>query len=166
MVQRAIIEHHERAKDLDDFYAVMRQDYRRSSFAYGRKKIEEGLKQTLAEIPDGGGVLDIGCGTGEQLRFCHDLGFEVIGLEPAANMRAIAKANNPGLPIHDGVVALVVFLEVYPVLERTGPVSQVRGTRRSHSAHNNSFFIHYYPPNNMLCSKAKIGFKITSSSPT
>jgi SAM-dependent methyltransferase len=109
MEERAISEHHTRAKEFNDSYAVMRQDYRRSSFAYGRKKIEELLQQTLAEIPPGGKVLDVGCGTGEQLRFCRDLGFDVTGLEPAANMRVIAKQNHPDIPIFDGLATQLPF---------------------------------------------------------
>ncbi len=109
MLQRSVLEHHEKANDFNDLYSIMREDYRRSSFAYGRKKIEDVLRQSLAEIPDGGRVLDIGCGTGEQLHFCHDLGFEAIGLEPASNMRAIAQENNPDLSIYDGIATKLPF---------------------------------------------------------
>jgi ubiquinone/menaquinone biosynthesis C-methylase UbiE len=109
MQPRAIAEHDAQAQDFDAFYRTMQQDYRRSSFAYGRKKVEEVLHQTLMELPAGGQVLDIGCGTGAQLRYCLEHGFGATGLEPAAAMRAIARRNNPHIPIMDGVATDLPF---------------------------------------------------------
>ena len=40
---------------------------------------------------------------------CRDAGLQVTGLEPAANMRAIAQARNPDAPILEGVITNLPF---------------------------------------------------------
>jgi len=41
-----------------------------------------------------GQILDIGCGTGEFLKYCHSNGFEVKGIEPNEKARAYARTVN------------------------------------------------------------------------
>jgi len=41
-----------------------------------------------------GQILDIGCGTGEFLRYCHSKGFEVKGIEPNEKARTYARITN------------------------------------------------------------------------
>lgn len=128
MTEESIIYHHDRAQDFEGLYSALQRDYWRSSFSYGRKKIEELLAQTLIAIPPSGRILDIGCGTGEQLRYCRELGFVVTGLEPAASMRAICRQHSPDIPVVDAVATglpfpdrhfdLVLVIEVMRYLSR------------------------------------------------
>jgi 2-polyprenyl-3-methyl-5-hydroxy-6-metoxy-1,4-benzoquinol methylase len=41
-----------------------------------------------------GQILDIGCGTGEFLKYCHSKGFEIKGIEPSEKARAYARTIN------------------------------------------------------------------------
>ena len=67
------------------------------------------INAVLDELPAGGRVLDVGCGTGEQVRHCGELGFRVTGIEPSASMRAVAQRLNPGVPILDGTITRLPF---------------------------------------------------------
>lgn len=90
-------------------YHFLTSDYFHSAFTYGRKKLDVILDDVLRQFPSASNLLDIGCGTGEQLRKCREAGLRVTGLEPATNMRTIAQAGNPGVPILEGVVTDLPF---------------------------------------------------------
>jgi SAM-dependent methyltransferase len=107
--RRAVAKHDREAQKFDRWYQQMGRDYRASAFTYGRQKLDVVLYDTLRELPRGGRVLDVGCGTGEQLRRCRELGFQVAGLEPAAEMRAVARRLNSGAPILDGTITRLPF---------------------------------------------------------
>ncbi|MBF0137258.1 MAG: methyltransferase domain-containing protein [Magnetococcus sp. DMHC-1] len=109
MEQRSISEHHATADRFDAWYRTMRTDYRLTAFTYGRKKIDEVLDQVLNTLPSGARILDVGCGTGEQVARFRQRGFEVVGMEPAENMRLIAQRNNPGVQILDGTATRLPF---------------------------------------------------------
>jgi len=107
--ERAIQEHHETAGLFDRFYTTMRKDYHLSCFAYGRQKINDVLDDIFRGMPAGCRVLDVGCGTGEQLSYFSQHGFTVAGIEPAADMRALALAHNPGVEVLDGLATALPF---------------------------------------------------------
>ncbi len=58
------------------------------------------LQKVCAAVPVGGRILDIGCGTGLHMSEFRARGFEVIGIEPSAQMRRIASAQ--GLTVLEG----------------------------------------------------------------
>jgi ubiquinone/menaquinone biosynthesis C-methylase UbiE len=87
----------------------METDRFSSAFAYGRSKLEVLLNETVQHLPEGGTVLDIGCGTGKHLNWYVQSGFKATGLEPSPEMRAIAQRYNPGAPILDGTADALPF---------------------------------------------------------
>lgn len=104
------VSYHERAAGrFAAEYRHLTSDYFHSAFTYGRRKLDAILDTVLRDLPNASSLLDIGCGTGEQLRKCREAGLRVTGLEPAANMRTIAQRGNPGVPILEGVVTNLPF---------------------------------------------------------
>lgn len=127
MSRRAIDEHDGLGEFFDRRYRAVAGDYHRFAFSYGRRKIDERLRAVLADLRAGGRVLDVGCGTGEQLRRCADLGLQVTGVEPAARLRAAARRSVPqaeivdalagDLPFADASFDLAIAIEVLRYLE-------------------------------------------------
>jgi ubiquinone/menaquinone biosynthesis C-methylase UbiE len=108
--KRAVDLHDGQAGLFQAWYGRMEDsDHYASAFLYGRKKIDNLLHQWLASLPKGGKVLDVGCGTGEQIRLIRELGYEVSGVEPAPAMRQKAIANNPTSQIVDGSITALPF---------------------------------------------------------
>lgn len=126
--KKAIAGHDKAAGHFASEYQKMAKDYFASSFTYGRKKLEVLLDEHLQDLPKGSSVLDIGCGTGEHLKRCRQLGFNVIGIEPSSEMRTIAQRLNPGvsilcgtinsLPFQDNSFDFVLVIEVLWYLHR------------------------------------------------
>ncbi len=106
---RAIREHHETAGLFDSFYKTMAQDYHSNCFTYGRQKINDVLDALFQDVPSGGRVLDVGCGTGEQLRYFQQRGYAVDGVEPAVDMRKLACDHNPAVNIVEGLATALPF---------------------------------------------------------
>lgn len=127
MSRRAIDEHDGLGEFFDDGYCAAAGDYHRLAFSYGRRKIDEVLAAVLAELPRGSEVLDVGCGTGDQLRRCREAGMRVTGVEPAARLRQAALAANPEVEVVDALAGelpfpdrrfdLVISIEVLRYLE-------------------------------------------------
>ena len=82
----------------------MVQDSYASAFIYGRTKIAHELDVLLRELPLGARILDIGCGTGEQINLCRARGFRTDGVEPSQRMRELARRNNPESEIKEGLI--------------------------------------------------------------
>lgn len=101
--------HSDQASDFDERYQQFDAAPYRSTFTYGRKKIEELLERETREVRPGARVLDVGCGTGFNVRRLSARGFEVTGLEPAEGMRSRAIENNPGVEIVAGDIELLPF---------------------------------------------------------
>lgn len=107
--QRTVTEFGRMASQFDSKYETMAENYFSSAFAYGRKKLDDLLFEMLEDLPKGSEILDIGCGTGEQVNSCRKLGFNVTGIEPSSEMREIAQRRNPGIPISDGTILKLPF---------------------------------------------------------
>lgn len=80
-----------------------------SAFLYGRRCIAPHFDRVVGSLPEGARILDVGCGTGEQLAALHDRGHPVIGVEPARNMREIARRRVPADLVHDASVLDLPF---------------------------------------------------------
>jgi len=134
--ERAIEDHHKTAGLFEELYAGMKRDYCYSSFSYGRKKMDELFDEILAGIPAGGKLLDVGCGTGEQVKRFRDKGFQVTGVEPADDMRVKAQERNPDavivkgvateLPFGDGEFDAVICIEVLRYLDHADNMQAYR----------------------------------------
>jgi len=109
--QHAVDLHTRQAGEFEQRYRALAESPYASTFTYGRKKIEELLERELEGLPPGTRALDAGCGTGFNVQRLAARGFAVTGLEPAEGMRALARANNPGLPIVDGDIEALPFAD-------------------------------------------------------
>lgn len=83
-----------------------RTDYARLARTFDRRyEVSDygGIGDAVAEFAAGasGPVLEVGCGTGHWLALLAARGHEVIGVEPAAGMRAIARERLPRVTVHD-----------------------------------------------------------------
>jgi SAM-dependent methyltransferase len=105
----AIDVHTAQAAEFEERYRNLAADPYRSTFTYGRKKIEELIDRETAELRQGARVLDVGCGTGFNVRRLRDRGFSVVGLEPSPTMRERAQRDNPDSEILDGDIERLPF---------------------------------------------------------
>jgi SAM-dependent methyltransferase len=62
-----------------------------------------GIGDAVADFAAGasGPVLEVGCGTGHWLALLAARGHDVVGVEPAPGMRALARERLPGVTVHD-----------------------------------------------------------------
>jgi len=109
--EKAIAEHNKAAHYFENEYQNLKKDYFQSAFIYGRKKLEVLLDRTLDTLEQKSRVLDIGCGTGEQMKLYRSRGFEVVGIEPAKEMRLLAQKNNPGIQVINSVITDIPFAD-------------------------------------------------------
>ncbi|MEU6077421.1 class I SAM-dependent methyltransferase [Micromonospora sp. NPDC047074] len=86
-----------------------------------------------ARRPDAGSLLDVGCGTGEHLRWLRGLFDRVEGVDLSAAMVAVARAKLPGVQVHvadmcrldlgrrfDAVISLSTAVAYLPSVEAMG----------------------------------------------
>jgi ubiquinone/menaquinone biosynthesis C-methylase UbiE len=78
-------------------------------FIYGREMIIEEILADLKKLPKGARILDVGSGTGHLAKMCHDLGFQVTGLEPAEKMIEKAQDGFPEITFVRGVSSKLPF---------------------------------------------------------
>jgi SAM-dependent methyltransferase len=126
---RAVEVHSEQAATFAARYAA--EDPYGSCFAYSRQRLQRLLDEYLPPTTDSPRILDIGCGTGQQLAAWRELGYEVAGIDPSEAMLEHARRNNPGadlqlavadrLPHPDGSFDRVTSIEVLRYLEDPTP---------------------------------------------
>jgi ubiquinone/menaquinone biosynthesis C-methylase UbiE len=80
-----------------------------TSFLYGRKRMNVLFEKEIQKLKKDARILDIGCGTGEQVQYLSDRGFEVSGIEPAQKMRDYARSKLPEEMVRDGSVLHIPF---------------------------------------------------------
>ena len=106
----AIAKHDREASEFDEEYRTLTEDgYLATAFLLGREKIDRIVYRELGRHDGLARILDVGCGTGSQVGEIRNLGFEVSGLEPAAEMRRLAIAANPGVDIRDGSITALPY---------------------------------------------------------
>ena len=130
IVNRAIDMHTAQAGEFERRYHDLAEDPYRSTFTYGRKKIEQLLDRELARFGSGSRALDVGCGTGFNVGRLVERGFRVTGVEPSVGMRERAIRDNPRAEILDGDICnlpfdnacfdVVVCIEVIRYLDNPG----------------------------------------------
>ena len=77
------------------------------------------LSQLLLGYAQGRSLMDVGCGSGLLLRLARDRGFQVEGIEPDAELVALARTQTPDLSIYQGTV------ESYPASDRFDTVVSI-----------------------------------------
>jgi ubiquinone/menaquinone biosynthesis C-methylase UbiE len=75
-----------------------------SPFRYGRHLIDRAWDECVSRLPAGANCLDIGCGVGAHMARLLERGFAVKGIEPSAEMRALAATRVPEELLSDGSV--------------------------------------------------------------
>jgi ubiquinone/menaquinone biosynthesis C-methylase UbiE len=169
--------HDDKAQRYYDRYVLYDDNPYESTFTYGRKKIWEIIDSILSSYPPPQEVLDIGCGTGYNLKILTEKGYHCSGIDASQKMVERAQQDNPGLIItqadardlpfgnsHFHIVISIEVLryipdsekaisEIYRILKRGGIAVVTVGPRLA--LHGYAFF-------NRLVSK----FKITGFSPT
>lgn len=80
--------------------------------------------------PGGGRVLDIGCGTGDYLAVCRELGWKIEGIEPSIDAAAVARARLDA-PVHAGFVEDIPLAEgAFEAVTMSHSFEHVRSPRR------------------------------------
>lgn len=80
-------------------------------FKYGRNLVLQDLAEILNSLPPKAKVLDIGSGTGHLTNWIASKNFDVIGMEPSANMIRFAKQNFPEISFVEGISSALPFQE-------------------------------------------------------
>lgn len=138
--QTAIESHDLTADKFVGWYGALRRSRFSNAFAYGRSKIDVLVDELFEAVPEGGKVLDVGCGTGEHLRRALDHELQAFGVEPAPSMLEVARRNVSGadiqqgvataLPFNDGAFDLVIMVEVLRYLDRVDTEKALAEARR------------------------------------
>lgn len=89
------------------------QDYYDSPFLYGRRQINSYFRKIIGKLDKSSKILDLGCGTGEQIEELLTGGFEVVGIEPSINMRKYAESKLPPGTVKDGSMLNIPFPDNY-----------------------------------------------------
>jgi ubiquinone/menaquinone biosynthesis C-methylase UbiE len=131
---RAILTHSEQASRFAAAYARAARDPYSSCFTYSRLQLDTWLLRLIPPARPGQRLLDVGCGTGEQLAAMARRGYEVAGMDGSAEMLEHARAANPGVPLELGDVEQLPYepgtfdvalcIEVLRYLPHQAPVLQ------------------------------------------
>ena len=85
-------EHHNmKAGDFKKNYENYENNKFFNAFTLGRAKIDIEINNLTKMLNIGSKILDVGCGTGDQLKIFEKIGFDAYGLDPAPDMVTIAK---------------------------------------------------------------------------
>jgi SAM-dependent methyltransferase len=100
--EAAVLAHHQGAEQLDRAYQIQTTQGAALAFRYGRAQIGVHFDCQVASLPPSAKILDVGCGPGHQMKKLRSKGFEVFGVEPAENMREIARSRSPAGTVREG----------------------------------------------------------------
>jgi 2-polyprenyl-3-methyl-5-hydroxy-6-metoxy-1,4-benzoquinol methylase len=139
--EQAVAEHSRTADLFRQRYTALEADPFVDAFAYSRMRLDRAIRAELPEPRPGMRLLDVGCGTGHQLRNLNDAGFAVTGVDGSEDMLAHARELNPGaelrqanvdaLPFPDASFDVVICLEVLRYLPDPQPcLSEIRRVLR------------------------------------
>ena len=107
--RNAIEQHSRQAEEFAERYRVLEKNAYQSCFTYSRRRLDVWLDRCLPHSGAGYRLLDVGCGTGNQMARYAQRGFEVAGVDGSAEMLAQARALNPDLDIRQADVEAIPF---------------------------------------------------------
>lgn len=129
--QNAIDQHSRQAEEFADRYRMLDEDPFGDCFLYSRRRLDLALRKHLPANGHGLRLLDVGCGTGNQLAKLGEIGFEVAGIDGSPAMLSHAKNLNPGadirqadvesIPFPDGTFDYALCIEVLRYLQDPAP---------------------------------------------
>jgi ubiquinone/menaquinone biosynthesis C-methylase UbiE len=93
--EEAIRVHSEQAGLFRGRYAALEGDPYSSCFAYTRRRLQVHLDILLPHPAENARLLDVGCGTGNHLRWARERGFDVAGTDGSEAMLTEARRLNP-----------------------------------------------------------------------
>jgi ubiquinone/menaquinone biosynthesis C-methylase UbiE len=107
--ESAISIHDHAADQFAQWYQIPAAQLALSAFLYGRTQIEVHFDRQVAALPPSAKILDVGCGIGHQMQELRSKGLDVCRVEPANNMRKIARSRLPEGTVRDGSVLDLPF---------------------------------------------------------
>jgi SAM-dependent methyltransferase len=107
--QIAIDQHSRQAEEFAARYRSFEEDSFRDCFLYSRRRLDLVLRKHLPVDGHGLRLLDVGCGTGNQLAKLREVGFDVAGIDGSAEMLVHARSLNPGADIQQADVESIPF---------------------------------------------------------
>src|SRR5947207_10383198 len=107
--QRAIEQHSRQAAEFAERYRALDRDSYQSCFTYSRRRLDIWLERMLPSCGTGLRLLDVGCGTGNQIARLTCRGFDVAGVDGSDQMLAQARALNPGMDLRQADVEAIPF---------------------------------------------------------
>ena len=105
---KAVRAHHEGADWFVDQYSKSSNPYS-TPFLYGRKKIDKYFWKEIKRLDKNAKLLDVGCGTGDQILELKKKGFDVVGIEPAKKMREYAQKKLSKVTVRDGSLLKIPY---------------------------------------------------------
>lgn len=105
----AVDVHSDQAEEFAAGYEALERDPYESCFTYSRMRLDQALGALLPTSGTGLSALDVGCGTGYQLRDLIQRGFQATGVDGSGEMLDEARRLNPDAELHQSDVASLPF---------------------------------------------------------
>lgn len=109
--ERAVAEHSRTAGVFAERYGTLAGNPYANAFTYSRLRLAHMIARHLPEPAAGTRLLDVGCGTGHQLRDLRGAGFDVSGVDGSREMLEYARQLNPGADLHEADVGKLPFAD-------------------------------------------------------
>ncbi|MBX7134661.1 MAG: methyltransferase domain-containing protein [Fimbriimonadaceae bacterium] len=107
--EAAVKTHSDQASQFEQRYEGKGRDPYSNCFVYSRKRLQAWLDRALAANGTGQKLLDVGCGTGHQLRELEARGFQVAGVDGSEEMLKVARRINPGVDLRTADVEALPY---------------------------------------------------------
>lgn len=107
--EAAVKTHSDQASLFEQRYEGEVKDPYSNCFVYSRRRLQAWLDRAFPADGAGQRLLDVGCGTGHQLRDLGARGFQISGVDGSEEMLKVARRINPGVDIRAGDVEALPY---------------------------------------------------------